>query len=447
MHIKSINIHSFRGIPNDLTIDFVKQDKCVSMLLYGDNGSGKSSIIDAIEFCLQARINRTKNLKNELAPFPISYYSNKDAKVVITFDKDNQIFSRKIILSNIETSDEVILVTNNSQPQELFSISPIVLRRKDILDFNNAPIKNKQVVLFDFLRDSQMENWEKNPSEELTSLEDEKLKIKNSRKKTITQLAKILKVSEDEIPLDMHKFDDFVREKIFKGLNKKQRGSFERKGVNVIVNEKALKCVNFIKSCYPEINKVNTQIVHLKRNNTVRLDKKKITVDILKNASEFISSSFNKIAKTDYIESLYLKLGDETEVSLNIEVELKNGKKGTPNNIFSEAYLDLIALLIFLSFLKESAKFGQSKLLILDDVLQSVDSTIRLSFADFLLKEFADWQLIISAHDRLWLNQLRNIFRQNNHLYVEKEIIRWEFSNGPILRNGSLDCIHPLKYI
>ncbi len=59
MKIKSVYIHSFRGIPNELTVNFTdKTGKPVSTIISGDNGSGKSSIVDAIEYNLQGRICR-----------------------------------------------------------------------------------------------------------------------------------------------------------------------------------------------------------------------------------------------------------------------------------------------------------------------------------------------------------------------------------------------------
>jgi len=91
---------------------------------------------------------------------------------------------------------------------------------------------------------------------------------------------------------------------------------------------------------------------------------------------------------------------------------------------------------MFLAVTKESAERGQAKLVILDDVLQSVDATIRVSVMDYILREFSDWQLVVTAHDRLWQNQLRELCRRHNHLFSEREIVRWSFDSGPVILEG-----------
>lgn len=94
---------------------------------------------------------------------------------------------------------------------------------------------------------------------------------------------------------------------------------------------------------------------------------------------------------------------------------------------------------------QESAARGQAKILILDDVLQSVDATIRVAFMDYLLRTFADWQLVLTAHDRLWQAQLRQLLQRYGHHFVDREIVDWSFENGPVARDARTDIDIPLK--
>ena len=50
LKIKTITIENFRGIKPPLTMDFVKGGNHSSVLIYGRNGTGKSSIVDAWEW-------------------------------------------------------------------------------------------------------------------------------------------------------------------------------------------------------------------------------------------------------------------------------------------------------------------------------------------------------------------------------------------------------------
>ena len=49
--IRSIHIKNFRGVPTSLYVDFTKKDgkNALSTIIYGGNGSGKSTIVDALE--------------------------------------------------------------------------------------------------------------------------------------------------------------------------------------------------------------------------------------------------------------------------------------------------------------------------------------------------------------------------------------------------------------
>ena len=154
---------------------------------------------------------------------------------------------------------------------------------------------------------------------------------------------------------------------------------------------------------------------------------------ILSNAGERLTEGFKEISSGEFVERIFLVFNDVSNMSLRVVVRLKNGKQTSPQHIFSEANLDLLSFLLFTSVLQEAARHGQEKVLVMDDVFQSVDASIRVSVIDYIMREFSDWQLIFTLHDRLWKNQLREILRKNSHQFIERDILRWSFDNGPVI--------------
>ena len=51
--VQRLVMHAFRGIPGEMTVDFGKGE---SVVVYGDNGTGKSTIADALEWYFRAEI-------------------------------------------------------------------------------------------------------------------------------------------------------------------------------------------------------------------------------------------------------------------------------------------------------------------------------------------------------------------------------------------------------
>ena len=56
--VSEITLQNFRGVSGVLTVSLCSEPNKPpqSLLLFGDNGTGKSSVIDAIEYALQGRL-------------------------------------------------------------------------------------------------------------------------------------------------------------------------------------------------------------------------------------------------------------------------------------------------------------------------------------------------------------------------------------------------------
>ena len=74
--ISNFTAVKFRGISGaiEVTLTDMRSGKPISLLLYGDNGSGKSSLVDAVEFALRGRLSRRdlegKKVRREVRNLP-----------------------------------------------------------------------------------------------------------------------------------------------------------------------------------------------------------------------------------------------------------------------------------------------------------------------------------------------------------------------------------------
>lgn len=109
--IKGLDIKCFRGIPNQLSIDFTNpKGYALSSIIYGENGSGKSSIIDALEFVLQGKIERSDKFRNPLRPSTSNYISKdpQGSSVTVLFEDETQ-FTREIVVNGSNTDITLLL--------------------------------------------------------------------------------------------------------------------------------------------------------------------------------------------------------------------------------------------------------------------------------------------------------------------------------------------------
>ena len=173
--------------------------------------------------------------------------------------------------------------------------------------------------------------------------------------------------------------------------------------------------------------------------------------------AEAIFSTFSETKKTK-IQELYNSIqGDvqnfcsilhPNEPDTNIELivalgrrastELKTesfGREGEdPRALRSEGYLDSLGLCIFLAFVK---KFNEGcPLIVLDDVITTVDARHRENICKLLLNEFRDKQLIITTHDAMWYEQLRASQRAYgmDGKFKNLSIVSWSIDAGPTIR-------------
>lgn len=108
-------------------------------------------------------------------------------------------------------------------------------------------------------------------------------------------------------------------------------------------------------------------------------------------------------AERDFSASL-----ETAGAGLKLEVDFYGQGKFPPAALHSEGHQDTLGICLFLA-LAEHVSGGPITLLILDDVLMSVDAEHRRAVAEMLRREFPKTQFVITTHDAVWANQIKSV--------------------------------------
>ena len=114
--------------------------------------------------------------------------------------------------------------------------------------------------------------------------------------------------------------------------------------------------------------------------------------------------------------------------SLNFEVDFLGRGAHPPHALHSEGHQDSMGVCLFLALNEELAK-EKINLIVLDDVVSSVDTDHRKDVCRLLRERFPDRQFVITTHDRTWSNQLK----QEKVVEAKRvtELTNWTVEGGP----------------
>ena len=105
-------------------------------------------------------------------------------------------------------------------------------------------------------------------------------------------------------------------------------------------------------------------------------------------------------------EKFKAKIGPEG-AGLNFEVDFYGRGTHPPHALHSEGHQDSMGICLYLA-LAERLTGGLIDLIILDDVVMSVDADHRRQVCHLLLTSFPRRQFLITTHDKTWANQLKS---------------------------------------
>jgi recombinational DNA repair ATPase RecF len=426
--VRTLRISAFRGVTGTLHMDFGDGDGPRALLLLGDNGSGKSSIVDALQFALQRTVNMRTGQANLAAALAGGSASLPEVSVELA---DGSSFARTVW----RTEDGKL----RTQPQHVpgFASTPLVLRRSDILQFWETPPEQRQLV---FMRGSMRPaggGIVELPQQRDARLAAERTRIKARKREAIIAIAEQADVSPLDIPGDEQRFNEWVVERFLGGVDPATMRPRQRRRLPAPL----WQAIQAVRRHNQELRANQRE-----RNRELPAPPVNVLAGVLAEASAEVTAAFREVSSSRAVTEIALSVGETSVVGLEVSATLANGQTVDPANVLSEANRDLLALLIFVGVARAAAERGQAKVIVLDDVFQSVDAPVRVGVMDYLLGLMRDWQWVLTAHDRLWREQLQDLLRRHGFDVASYEIVSWDLQQGPVLRSATGDPSAALRW-
>jgi len=183
---------------------------------------------------------------------------------------------------------------------------------------------------------------------------------------------------------------------------------------------KEAKELEFIKNEFKKIYDIKEKIVD-------RI--KKEIEERFGSISEKVQKYFKILRPDKNINNIKIDLVDRTKgsnKSAELSLDFYDTSISPAYKILSESLLNSLGLSIYLSCLKTYNT--QCSFIVLDDIINSLDSFNRENVIKLFKEEFKDYQLFILTHDDIWFDRLKSNF--NN--WEKYKILDWSFEKGPI---------------
>ena len=158
--------------------------------------------------------------------------------------------------------------------------------------------------------------------------------------------------------------------------------------------------------------------------------KKEKTREIYNSIRDNVNLYYSTLHPDDPHKNIEINVVESRRASAQLRME-SFGLVEDPRAYISEGHLDSLGLCIFLAFVK---KFNQEcPLVILDDVVTTVDSQHRGLICKLLIEDFGDYQLLITTHDAIWYDEIcaaQKAYGVDGN-YRNIDIVKWTIENGP----------------
>ncbi len=200
-----------------------------------------------------------------------------------------------------------------------------------------------------------------------------------------------------------------------------------------------------IKDAWTELGAIRTKVgeaegeaaVATRLHEDAQAARKEEVQRIFDELSQDIDSLYVSLHPDENHGGVRLEVKEGGQASANLKANFYGRHGQDPRAYYSDAHLDTLGLSIFLALRRWYRKQRPSfDLLVLDDVMTSVDVHHAVRLSELLLHEFKDYQILLTTHDRIWFEHLRDIQARcgvaNN--FVNKIIHKWSIDDGPDIR-------------
>jgi AAA domain len=385
--LQSVQIYQLRGIQGPLSVELVATGVT---LIYGENGSGKTSICDALEFGLRGVISRRltdgrkerRELRNLAGP---------GAPTVDITMRDGRTFRRGYARPPWDPSGLLTPLDRDSAVPG-FEVAPVVLRRRVVEVFWEIPASARLDLFWDYLRPPGVE-W-RTPDDRAVLAEHERAegelsKARRALGKIVPKGTVLLPDGRPWIPPNRSAALRSIRRAIQTANVARGNPSRWTEEQETVANRygDALKA--------EEALRAGAEVARRR----VERDPSRLGTLLLA-AGERAGADYRAVLEPDWLSDVRVGLTDD---ALSVELIRQSGRPLDPTEILSEAQLDLLALFILIEIHIECTGEGNAEFLVLDDVFQSVDAPLRQRALDHIASRLNGWQLVLTIHDRLWL--------------------------------------------
>ncbi len=401
-------------------------------------------IVKGIDFSKESEIKTALSVKlNDIILYEKEIYGEKG----LINNLDNMIK----IQTSIQELEQVDMIIDNL---ELYN-KALVSIKDDICPVCEQPIKSKE-ELINKLR-SKIDNLKS-----LSNLSSKRSNCYSDIKTNISNLIQFYNNNYNNIAIYDTESNIINIKPLFEYMDNLKVESLTKKDCDEYKNRINIhEVINKIKIIITtEIAKISIENIQIEYKDLTNIASRIKTLyqtefelknlELSKNKAEILFTSYEK-SQEDTLNELYksiegrfsffyrlLHSKDENDFNaeftksgagLEMSVRFLDGKKYPPNAVHSEGHQDSMGICLFFA-LSELIENDILDIILLDDVVMSIDMDHRITFCKLLNEIFPNKQFIITTHDFIWKKEL-----EIHHVVGPKNIIHfraWDIDNGPL---------------